>query len=68
MANYKKDYIGSGKEVKEGIVRITIDVEKAEPFFYEYNGKKYLTFTSDKKQEADQYGKTHSAYVSTKED
>ena len=68
MAKYKKDYIGGGKEVTNGIVRVTIDVGKAESFIYDYNGKKYLTFNVDKNKEPDKYGKTHSVYVSTKEE
>lgn len=65
---YSKDYIGSGKKISEGIVRVSIDLEKVKPHIYEFNGKKYLTFNVSEKREADQYGKTHSVYVSVKDD
>ena len=63
---YKKLYIGGGKQGQYSI-RISIDMEKAQPHIYEYNGKKYLTFEVDEKKEPDQYGKTHNVYITQKE-
>jgi len=63
---YKKLFIGGGKQGQYSI-RISIDMEKAQPHIYEYNGKKYLTFEVAEKQEADKYGKTHNAYIVKKE-
>jgi hypothetical protein len=48
-------------------VKVTIDVEKALPFVYEFNGKKYLTFDLATKREVDKYGKTHDVSVWTKD-
>ena len=60
-----KTYIGSGKQHAkiDGIVSVTIDIEKAKPFVYEYKGKVYLTFDVAIKREPDHYGKTHSVSV-----
>jgi hypothetical protein len=63
-----KNYIGSGKKFNDFVVKVSIDVEKALPFIYEYNGKKYLTFDVATKREIDQYGKTHDVSVWTKDD
>ena len=63
---YKKEFIGSGKKGQYS-TRVSIDLAKAKPHIYEYNGKKYLTFELAEKQETDQYGKTHSAYVVLKD-
>jgi len=63
-----KNYIGNGVEKFEGnIVKVSIDVEKAKPFIYEYNGKKYLTFDVSKLREVNEFGKTHSVSVWTKD-
>ncbi len=65
---FKKNYLGKGKKV-EGmdIVRVSIDLEKAAEFTHQYEGKTYLTFEVAKLQKEDEYGKTHTAYVSTRE-
>ncbi len=69
--DYKKDFIASGKPAENakeewGIVRITIDLEKAEPHFYIKEGKKFLTFELRPKKKEDEWGRTHEGYVSTK--
>jgi len=62
-----KNYIGTGKkhEKFDGIVSVTIDIEKAKEFIFEYNGKKYLKFDVAEKKEQDKFGKTHSVSVWT---
>jgi len=61
-----KNYIGNGKATQfPGVVSVTIDIEKARPFVFEYQGKKYLKFDVAPRREPDQYGKTHSVSVWT---
>ena len=62
-----KNFIGSGKKFNDFVVKVSIDIEKATPFIYEFNGKKYLTFDVATKRETDQYGKTHDVSVWTKD-
>lgn len=56
-----KTFIGNGKQV-EGmdIVDVTISMETAEAFIFEYEGKKYLRFSVAKRKEASSFGKTHT--------
>ena len=61
----EKIYIGKGKQIKDfDMVQVSINLEEALEHKHEYQGKEYLTFTVAKLREADQYGKTHTAYVS----
>ena len=62
---FKKNYIGKGKQV-EGldIVKVSINIDKAEEFIHEYKGERYLTLEVAKMKVADDYGKTHTAYIS----
>ena len=61
-----KNYIGSGKKHDSyNVVKVTIDLEKAKDFIYEYKGKKYLTFDVAERRETDQFGKTHTVSVWT---
>lgn len=64
-----KNYIGSGKrnEKFNNIISVTICINDAEKFVFEYNGKKYLKFDVAEKKEPDQYGKTHSVSIWTKD-
>ena len=64
-----KNYIGSGKKHESyDVVKVTIGWDSASKYVYEKDGKKYLTFDVAAKREADQYGKTHSVSVWTKDD
>lgn len=65
---FKKNYIGKGKEVFEGVVKIVIPVAELEKCKFEMNGVEYVSFEVAKMKEADKYGKTHTCYYSTKED
>ena len=63
-----KTYIGSGKQHTEykGVITVSIEVDKAEQFFFKAdNGKRYLRFDVAEKKAPDQYGKTHSVSVWT---
>lgn len=64
---YEKIYIGKGTQV-EGmdIIRVSVDLEAAMQFVHNYKGKDYLTFEVAKMQNPDNYGKTHTAYISEK--
>ncbi len=69
---YKKNYIGKGKEVetkngkKLDIVKVTIKVKDALKFKHEFEGEEYITFEVAKMQKADNWDRTHTAYVTTK--
>ncbi len=69
MKKYTKNYIGKGTQV-EGmeIVKVTLKVEELLKVTHEYQGVEYLTFEIAKMQKTDDYGRTHTAYVSVRED
>lgn len=62
-----KNYIGKGKAQNFG-VKVTIQMNKAQQFIYERDGERYLTFFLNEMQEQDKFGRTHTAFVLTKED
>lgn len=71
MAQFEKTYIGKGSKVKDlEIIRVSISRENLEQILIdhlvEYEGNEYLIFEVAALKEADQYGKTHTAYVSKK--
>ena len=71
MAQFEKTYIGKGSKVKDlDIVRVSISRENLEQILndhlVEYEGKEYFIFEVAALKEADQYGKTHAAYISKK--
>ena len=74
MTTYKKNYIGKGKEVetKEGkkldIVKVTLKVKDAMKFKHEFEGEEYITFEVAKMKKPDDFERTHTAYVTTKEE
>ena len=62
----QKIYVGSGKEWGQyGNVGITVCLDDVTPHVFEYKGKNYVKLNVAKKQQADQYGKTHSVSVDT---
>ena len=71
---FKKNYIGKGKQVvtkagkKLDIVKVTLKVSEIEKFKHEYEGEEYLTFEVAKMQKADDFKRTHTAYVTTREE
>jgi predicted metal-dependent hydrolase len=69
MKKYNKSYIGKGTQVANmDIVKITLKVEELLKVTHEFQGVKYLTFELAKMQSKDDYGRTHTAYVSVLED
>ncbi|MDN3688251.1 hypothetical protein [Cyclobacterium jeungdonense] len=71
MSQFKKTYIGKGTQVKDlNIIRVSISKETLEEVLkdhmVDYDGKEYLVFEVASLKEPDQYGKTHTAYISKK--
>ncbi len=69
MNKYNKSYIGKGTAVAGmDIVKITLKVDELLKVTHEFQGVQYLTFELAKMQSKDDYGRTHTAYVSVRED
>ena len=69
MKSYKKNYIGKGTKVENmDIVKVTLKVEDVLKFKHDYEGSEYITFEVAKMQQSDKFGRTHTAYVSTREE
>ena len=68
MKKYTKSYIGKGTAVAGmEIVKVTLKVEELLKLTHEFQGVEYLTFELAKMQSTDDYGRTHTAYVSVRE-
>jgi hypothetical protein len=62
-----KQYIGHGTKHNEwDLIDVVLDVEKMEPHFFEYEGKRYLKFTVAARKEKSKFGSSHAAYVRVK--
>lgn len=69
MSDYKKVFVGSGKEVFKDLVKVSIkksDISKL-PTFTSKKGDQYVNFDVSRKKETDQFGNTHSVSFSFKE-
>ena len=71
MSKFEKTYIGKGTQVKGlNIIRVSISKETLEEVLkdhmVDYDDKEYLVFEVAALKEPDQYGKTHTAYISKK--
>jgi len=71
MSQFEKTYIGKGTQVKDlNIIRVSISKETLEQILknhmVDYDGKEYLVFEVASLKEPDQFGKTHTAYISKK--
>lgn len=71
MSQFEKTYIGKGTQVNDlNIIRVSISKEKLEEILkdhmVDYDGNEYLVFEVAALKEPDQYGKTHTAYISRK--
>jgi hypothetical protein len=65
---FSKKYIGKGKQVENmEIVEVSLKLAELQNHSFEYEGETYVKFNVSKLKEADQYGKTHTVYVSVKE-
>ena len=68
MKNYTRVYIGKGTQVANmDIVKVNLKVEELLKLTHEFNGVEYLTFELAKMQSKDDYGRTHTAYVSVRD-
>lgn len=64
MKTFVKNYIGKGKKVENlDIVQVSINLEKADEFIFEYEGQHYLKFEVATRKAADNFGNTHTVYV-----
>jgi hypothetical protein len=64
-----KEYIGHGTKHSEwNIIDVVLDMDKAQGFVYEFEGRKYLKFSVAQRQERSKYGATHTTYVRKKEE
>ena len=69
MKTFVKNYIGKGKQIAGlEIVKITCKLEDLQKFAYQYDGTEYVTFEIAKMKTPDNFGRTHTAYVSQKEE
>ncbi len=65
---FSKKYIGKGKQVENmEIVEVSLNMAELQNHSFEYEGETYVKFNVAKLKEPDQYGKTHTVYVSFKE-
>lgn len=65
---FSKKYIGKGKQVENmEIIEVSINLAELQNHSFEYEGETYVKFNVAKLKEPDQYGKTHTVYVSVKE-
>jgi len=68
MTNFMKTYIGKGKQISNyDIVKVTLTAAEVLKHKYTKDGVEYITFEVAKMKEADKYGRTHTAYVTTPE-
>ncbi len=65
---FSKKYIGKGKQV-EGmdIVEVSLKMAELQKHTFEHEGETYVKFSVAKLKEADKYSKTHTVYVSVKD-
>jgi len=69
MKTYKKNYIGKGVQHETlDIVKVTLKVEDLLKYQHEYNGQQYISFELARLQNQDKFGRTHTAYVSTRDE
>ena len=68
MKKFEKTYVGKGHMPQEGmdIVRITLKMDQLKELAYEYEGEELVTIEISKMREPDNYGRTHTAYVSVR--
>jgi hypothetical protein len=69
MTTFEKSFIGKGTKVANlDIVRVTISKEKLEELLktdlVQYDDREFLVFEVAGLKEKDQYGRTHTAYIS----
>jgi hypothetical protein len=64
---FSRKYIGKGKQAESmDIVEVSLNLAELQNHSFEYEGESYVKFNVAKLKEPDQYGKTHTVYVSIK--
>ena len=64
-----KEFIGSGKGHQQfDSVTVTLKVDEALKHAYTRENGRFLTFVVSRRQNPDNYGRTHSAFVLVKDD
>jgi hypothetical protein len=62
-----KEYIGHGTKHSEyDIIDVVLNMDKAEAYIFEYEGKRYLKFSVAARKNRSEYGATHTTYVRMK--
>ena len=67
MEKQKTIYCGGGKKMNEGWLTVTVHIDKAKEYIFDYKGNKYLKLNINVKDQPDQYGKDVSLSVNTYE-
>jgi len=69
MKSYKRNYIGKGTQVENmDIVKVTLKVEEILKLKHGFEGNDYITLEVARMQQPDKFGRTHTAYVSVREE
>jgi hypothetical protein len=69
MKNFKKNYLGKGRQSgKMDIVFFTVSLKALQEAAHEFNGEMYVSFEISKLKEPDQFGKTHTMYQLVKDE
>ena len=69
MKTFSKQYIGKGVQHDSlDLVKVTLKMDEVQKHQHEFEGEKYLTFELAKLQQTDKFGRTHTAYVSVKDE
>lgn len=69
MTSFRKQYIGKGVQHESlDLTKVTLKMDEVLKYQHEFEGEKYLTFEVSKLQQPDKFGRTHTAYVSVKEE
>ena len=70
MENQKsRIYIGKGVKPNPDydLVNHAICIDDCEPYFSEFNGRRWLRFTTASLREKDKYGKTHTVFITERD-
>jgi hypothetical protein len=69
MTSFRKNYLGKGVQHETlDLVKVTLRMDEVLKHKHEYEGEEYITFEVAKLQDPDKFGRTHTAYVSVKEE
>ena len=69
MKSTEKNYIGKGTQHETlDLVKVHLKVEELLKYQHEFEGEMYISFEVAKMQQPDRFGRTHTAYVNTREE